>query len=200
VRFTELSPTGSETSSTDRQSEIVAAINGPTWCGLEAKKLNHFSRAGVGVCARTERRRSMVRKDQQPLNDFDSHAHSRLPSHRRGPRNRYRCPLMLSVSDMPACLSHSTAATCHVICLSDNFSSRKGRRVVSPMAWIQTRFKAVRHRHTAERDEAIWLARDIFRDAVIHDLRGFNADIDWHRVVALQGWRHDDLKVDPHLV
>jgi hypothetical protein len=32
--------------------------------------------------------------------------------------------------------------------------------------------------------------RDILRDAVIHDLRGFNADIDWHRVVAFQGWRH----------
>ena len=29
VRYTELSPTGSETSGTDRQSEIVAAINGP---------------------------------------------------------------------------------------------------------------------------------------------------------------------------
>ena len=29
VRHTELSPTGSETSGTDRQSEIVAAINGP---------------------------------------------------------------------------------------------------------------------------------------------------------------------------
>ena len=45
VRYTELSPTGSETSGTDRQSEIVAAINGPICCGLEAKKLNHFSRA-----------------------------------------------------------------------------------------------------------------------------------------------------------
>ena len=29
VRYTELSPTGSETWGTDRQSEIVAAINGP---------------------------------------------------------------------------------------------------------------------------------------------------------------------------
>ena len=29
VRYTELSPTGSETSDTDRQSEIVAANNGP---------------------------------------------------------------------------------------------------------------------------------------------------------------------------
>ena len=29
VRYTELSTTGSETSGTDRQSEIVAAINGP---------------------------------------------------------------------------------------------------------------------------------------------------------------------------
>ena len=29
VRYTELSPTGSETSGADRQSEIVAAINGP---------------------------------------------------------------------------------------------------------------------------------------------------------------------------
>ena len=29
VRYTELSPTGSETSGTDRQSEIVAATNGP---------------------------------------------------------------------------------------------------------------------------------------------------------------------------
>ena len=29
VRYTELPPTGSETSNTDRQSEIVAAINGP---------------------------------------------------------------------------------------------------------------------------------------------------------------------------
>jgi hypothetical protein len=62
------------------------------------------------------------------------------------------------------------------------------------------RFTAVRHRHAAECDEAIRLARDIFRDAVIHDLRGFNADVDWHRVVALRGRRHDDLKVDPHLV
>ena len=41
---------------------------------------------------------------------------------------------------------------------------------------------------SSPRDEAIWLARDIFRDAVIHDLLGFNADIDWNRVVALQGW------------
>jgi hypothetical protein len=31
------------------KSESVAAINGPTWCGLEAKKLNHFSRACTGV-------------------------------------------------------------------------------------------------------------------------------------------------------
>ena len=29
ARYTELSPTGSETSGTDRQSESVAAINGP---------------------------------------------------------------------------------------------------------------------------------------------------------------------------
>ena len=50
VRYTELSPTGSETSGTDRQSEIVAAINGPICCGLEAKKFNHFSRAGRRAC------------------------------------------------------------------------------------------------------------------------------------------------------
>jgi hypothetical protein len=50
VRYTELQPTGSETSDTDRQSEIVAAINGPICCGLEAKKLNHFSRACACVC------------------------------------------------------------------------------------------------------------------------------------------------------
>ena len=49
VFYTELSPTGSETSGTDRQSEIVTAIIGPTCCGLEAKKLNHFSRACVGA-------------------------------------------------------------------------------------------------------------------------------------------------------
>jgi hypothetical protein len=52
VRYTVLSPTGSETSGTDRQSEIVAAINGPIaqfWLP-KAKKFNDFSRAGVGVC------------------------------------------------------------------------------------------------------------------------------------------------------
>ena len=52
VRHTELSPTGSESSGTDRQSEIVAAINGPIapFVGLKAKKFNDFSRARVCVC------------------------------------------------------------------------------------------------------------------------------------------------------
>ena len=51
VCYTELSPTGSETSGTDRQSESVAAINGPIpiCCCLKAKKFNDFSRARVGV-------------------------------------------------------------------------------------------------------------------------------------------------------
>ena len=35
---------------TAQQSEIAAAINGPTCCSLEAKQFNDFSRAGVGVC------------------------------------------------------------------------------------------------------------------------------------------------------
>src|SRR5215471_4078061 len=51
VRYTEFSPTGSETSGTDGRSEIVAAIDGPTCCSLKAKKFNHFSRARVRVCA-----------------------------------------------------------------------------------------------------------------------------------------------------
>ena len=52
VRYTELSATGSETSGTDRQSQIVAAINGPiTHLFLpKAKKFNDFSRAGAGCC------------------------------------------------------------------------------------------------------------------------------------------------------
>jgi hypothetical protein len=52
VRYTELSPTGSETSGTDRQSEIVVAISGPITicCCSKAKKVNDFSRARVGVC------------------------------------------------------------------------------------------------------------------------------------------------------
>src|ERR1700722_15242307 len=51
VRYTVLSPTGSETSGTDRQCGIVAAINGPIahfWLP-KAKKFNDFSRAGVSV-------------------------------------------------------------------------------------------------------------------------------------------------------
>ena len=53
VRHTELSPTGSEISGTDRQSATVAAINGPITHLLwpkGAKKFNDFSHAGVGVC------------------------------------------------------------------------------------------------------------------------------------------------------
>ena len=65
---------------------------------------------------------------------------------------------------------------------------------------LDCRFTAIRHRHTAKCDEAIRLARDVFRDAVIYDLRRFHADVDWHRVVALRRRRHDDLKIDPHLV
>ena len=43
--------------------------------------------------------------------DFHAHSHAHRSIYRRGPRNRYRCPQMLSVSDMPACLGHSTAET-----------------------------------------------------------------------------------------
>ena len=64
VRYTELQPTGSETSDTDRQSEIVAAINGPICCGLEAKKLNHFSRACACVCVLGLRRGPLVTSDR----------------------------------------------------------------------------------------------------------------------------------------
>ena len=43
ARYTELSPTGSETSGTDRQSEIVAATSGPITicCCSKAKKVKH---------------------------------------------------------------------------------------------------------------------------------------------------------------
>ena len=52
VRYTERSPTGSETSGADRQSESVAATNGPIaqFLRLKAKKFNDFSRARAPVC------------------------------------------------------------------------------------------------------------------------------------------------------
>ena len=46
----ELSPTGSETSGADRQSEIVAAINGPICCGLEAKKRLRIGERRWAIC------------------------------------------------------------------------------------------------------------------------------------------------------
>jgi Phage integrase family len=49
VRHTELSPAGSEISGADRQSETVAAINGPIAL-LRPKKFNDFSRVCAGVC------------------------------------------------------------------------------------------------------------------------------------------------------
>jgi hypothetical protein len=63
-RYTELSPTGSEISSTDRQSESVAAINGPTCCGLEAKK-SMISRARGRVCQGEQALLSLKRLDRR---------------------------------------------------------------------------------------------------------------------------------------
>ena len=53
VRYTVLSPTGSETSGTDRQSEIVAAINGPIahfWCLRQKSSMISRARACAYVC------------------------------------------------------------------------------------------------------------------------------------------------------
>ena len=76
VRYTVLSPTGSETSGTDRQSEIVAAINGPIahlWLP-KAKKFNDFSRACVSVYSRipiSRRVVGMVARRHDPKGEID---------------------------------------------------------------------------------------------------------------------------------
>ena len=61
-------------------------------------------------------------------------------------------------------------------------------------------FVAVLHRHAAERDEAVRLARHVGRDAVIEHLCGLYADLDRHSVIALRRRRHDQLHVEAHVV
>ena len=53
-------------------------------------------------------------------------------------------------------------------------------------------------RHGAERDEAVGLARHVFREAVVDHARGLHRDVERHRVVALVRRRHHDLQVDAH--
>ena len=59
---------------------------------------------------------------------------------------------------------------------------------------------AVRHRHGAERDEAVGLLRDVFRKPVVHHAARRHGDVERHRVIALRRRRHDELHVDAHLV
>jgi hypothetical protein len=59
-------------------------------------------------------------------------------------------------------------------------------------------FLTVRHRRAAEPREAVGLARDIFGDAVVDDLRRLHRDVRWHRVVALRRRRHHQLEIDAH--
>ena len=53
-------------------------------------------------------------------------------------------------------------------------------------------------RHGAERHEAVGLARDVFREPVVHQARGLDRDVERHGVEALVRRRHHQLKVDAH--
>ena len=68
VRHTELSPTGSEISGTDRQSESVAAINGPcmdVWTAPAVQEESDLSakRSGAAMYAACFSRRGLPRRD-----------------------------------------------------------------------------------------------------------------------------------------
>ena len=60
------------------------------------------------------------------------------------------------------------------------------------------RFLAVHQRHGAERDEAVGLARDVFREPVVDHARGLHRDVERHGVEALVRRRHHQLHVDAH--
>jgi hypothetical protein len=60
------------------------------------------------------------------------------------------------------------------------------------------RFRAVKQRHGAERDEAVGLARHVFRKSVVHHARGFDRDVERHGIEALVRRRHHQLHVDAH--
>ncbi len=59
-------------------------------------------------------------------------------------------------------------------------------------------FRTVRHRHGAERDEAVRPSRHIFRDTIVDHARRLHGDIERHRVVALRRRAHHELEVDAH--
>ena len=93
----------------------------PICCCSKAKKFNDFSRAGVGVCV-SGRGEAWIPNRGTPafvLSNIHEvggsvprhdRANDRFPYRRPSP-HRYRCPQMLSVSDMPARLGDSTAET-----------------------------------------------------------------------------------------
>ena len=59
-------------------------------------------------------------------------------------------------------------------------------------------FRAVDHRHAAEREEPVGLLGDVFRKPIVDHLRGLDRNIERHGVVALVRRRQDELQIDAH--